>query len=264
MSWFALDDKSHGNPKVVTAGNAAWGLWCRCGAWSADHLTDGHIPAAIARLYGTRTEIAALVDASLWVPDGDGYVMPDYLDFNPGRDRVLEQRRQRSEAKQRAGRAGGIASGEARAKQKRSNREADSQAERQQNEAPIPNPIPSTYSDLDTHLPTECPAEEGTPPSTRSERHNQVAHAYAQMALERTTPKPSNPAAWYAATGRRIAADPELARLADLFPTAPPDAVAAWLHGDKGSQRYYPRLDEIPAEPDTDPCPVVPIRSETA
>lgn len=37
----------------------------------------------------------------------------------------------------------------------------------------------------------------------------------------------------------------KLALWCDLFPTAPADAVAAWLHGDKGSMRYYPRADEL-------------------
>jgi hypothetical protein len=35
-----------------------------------------------------------------------------------------------------------------------------------------------------------------------------------------------------------------------LFPTAPADAIAAWLHGDKGSMRYYPRADELAATED--------------
>ena len=37
----------------------------------------------------------------------------------------------------------------------------------------------------------------------------------------------------------------QLDRWLELFPTAPPDAVAAWLHGDKGSMRYYERADEL-------------------
>jgi hypothetical protein len=35
-----------------------------------------------------------------------------------------------------------------------------------------------------------------------------------------------------------------------LFPTAPADAIAAWLHGDKGSMRYFQRADEIAAAED--------------
>ena len=39
--------------------------------------------------------------------------------------------------------------------------------------------------------------------------------------------------------------NPNLTKWASMFPTAPTDAVAGWLHGDKGSMRYYPRADEI-------------------
>ena len=48
----------------------------------------------------------------------------------------------------------------------------------------------------------------------------------------------------------QAANDEALPRWLDMFPTAPPDAVAAWLHGDKGSMRYYPRADEIAAAQD--------------
>ena len=44
--------------------------------------------------------------------------------------------------------------------------------------------------------------------------------------------------------------NPNLPKWSAMFPTAPTDAVAAWLHGDKGSMRYYPRVDEIAAAED--------------
>ena len=103
MSWFRVDDKSHSNVKVVAAGNAAWGLYVRCGAWSTDQLSDGVIPAAIARLYGTRAEIGALVRAGLWLEQPDGYHMPDFLDYNRSRADVLAERAAAA-ARQRRGR----------------------------------------------------------------------------------------------------------------------------------------------------------------
>ena len=41
MSWFKLDDKSTFHRKVVAAGNAAWGAFCRLGTHSSDQGTDG-------------------------------------------------------------------------------------------------------------------------------------------------------------------------------------------------------------------------------
>ena len=44
---------------------------------------------------------------------------------------------------------------------------------------------------------------------------------------------------------QQVTENHNLPKWCDLFPTAPADAVAAWLHGDKGSMRYYPRRDEL-------------------
>lgn len=94
MPWFKLDENFANHPKVNQAGNAAVGLWVRCGTYSAQYLTDGHVPGNVARNLGKPREIAALLDAGLWVPcdDGDGYVMPDYLDYNPSKEQILAER----------------------------------------------------------------------------------------------------------------------------------------------------------------------------
>lgn len=92
MPWFRIDDKAHSHPKLIKAGNAALGLWLRCGAYAAQHLTDGIVPGVVAELYGTKPQAAKLVKAGLWhehghqcrggCPDpapGD-YVFHDFLD----------------------------------------------------------------------------------------------------------------------------------------------------------------------------------------
>ncbi len=92
MPWFRIDDKAHSHPKLIKAGNAAIGLWLRCGAYAAQHLTDGIVPGVVADLYGTKPQAAKLVKAGLWhehghscrhaCPDpapGD-YVFHDFLD----------------------------------------------------------------------------------------------------------------------------------------------------------------------------------------
>jgi len=92
MPWFRIDDKAHSHPKLIKAGNAAIGLWLRCGAYAAQHLTDGLVPGVVAELYGTKPQATKLVKAGLWhehghdcrhgCPDpapGD-YVFHDFLD----------------------------------------------------------------------------------------------------------------------------------------------------------------------------------------
>lgn len=118
MPWFAVDDSAHTHPKIVKAGNAAIGLWMRCGSYAAQHLTDGIVPGPIATMYGTPPQIAKLTRLGLWhaaghtcqrcpqPADGD-YVMHEYHQHgNPTRQEVLE-RRARAAEKKRKQRAGG-------------------------------------------------------------------------------------------------------------------------------------------------------------
>lgn len=117
MTWVRLDDQFPGHPKVVKAGPpAAWlhvaGL-CYC----ARYLTDGFVSdAALMGMgqYGrSRAQSLAerLVGAGLWEHSDGGYVIHDYLDYQPSRERVEQQRQQ----KRSAGQAGGKASAKARA-----------------------------------------------------------------------------------------------------------------------------------------------------
>lgn len=94
MSWFRLEDSFHSHPKVIAAGNAAVGLYVRCGTYSAQHLTDGFIPDAVARQYGTTREITILAGSTdpLWTTVEGGYLMADYLEFNPSKAQVLADR----------------------------------------------------------------------------------------------------------------------------------------------------------------------------
>ncbi|MFG2328294.1 hypothetical protein ACGFMM_01575 [Streptomyces sp. NPDC048604] len=92
MPWFRIDDKAHTHPKLIKAGNAALGLWLRCGAYAAQHLTDGIVPGVVADLYGTKPQAAKLVKAGLWHEHGHDcgggcpnptpgdYVFHDFLD----------------------------------------------------------------------------------------------------------------------------------------------------------------------------------------
>lgn len=177
MPWFAVDDTFHSHRKRLAAGNTAVGVWTACGSYCGQHLTDGHVPGEVVKLYGRPADASVLVRVRLWhapghdcercpQPEPGTYVFHDYLDYNPSREEVETERRRTHEAKSRAGRAGGIASGVSRrrngqgpadAKQERSRNEADAkqehppddvpasdllEAEGKQNEAPSP-PLPS-------------------------------------------------------------------------------------------------------------------------
>ncbi|MFE9855523.1 hypothetical protein [Streptomyces sp. NPDC005780] len=91
MPWFKVDDKAHSHPKFMRAGNAALGLWLRCGSYAAQHLTEGIVPGVVAQLYGTVPQAKKLVKAGLWHDHGHGcdrcadpldgdYVIHDFLE----------------------------------------------------------------------------------------------------------------------------------------------------------------------------------------
>lgn len=107
MTWFRLDDGSHDHPKVEAAGNAAWGLVCRLGAWSAQKLTDGFVPDSIVQRYGTAGQRQRAIDIGLVIvgtndappdgratpgPYGVGVWLHDFLDRNPTRAAVMADR----------------------------------------------------------------------------------------------------------------------------------------------------------------------------
>ncbi|MFI5985098.1 hypothetical protein ACIBEA_30055 [Streptomyces sp. NPDC051555] len=95
MPWFKIDDSAHSHPKFMRAGNAALGLWLRCGSYSAQHLLEGFIPKSVVKPFGgTPAQVRKLLEAGLWHDAGhdckrcpqptDGYMIHDY--FEGGRN----------------------------------------------------------------------------------------------------------------------------------------------------------------------------------
>lgn len=100
MPWFKIDDSSYFHPKFRRAGNAALGLWVRCGSYSAQQLLEGVVPGEIAKDFGTASQAAKLVKVGLWhsaghdcdrcpQPGPDDYVMHDF--FEGGRNTTKAQ-----------------------------------------------------------------------------------------------------------------------------------------------------------------------------
>lgn len=92
--WFKIDDGFHDHPKVLSLSMAARGLWASAGSYAGRHLTDGKITSREVRLLGgTKTQIAALVDAGLWDDLGGGqYQFHDWEAYQPTRETVERER----------------------------------------------------------------------------------------------------------------------------------------------------------------------------
>lgn len=97
-----MDDDFYDDPAVAQAGTAAVGLYFRCGVYVARKLLDGVVPAGTAVQYGTPEWIKRLTDAGLWETVPGGHYMPHYFAHgNPTKEKVLADRKAKSERQQR-------------------------------------------------------------------------------------------------------------------------------------------------------------------
>lgn len=93
MTWTKLDDGFWSNPKVARAGNEAAGAYARSLSYCGNHETDGTIPPDIAKFIGPPKVWKKLAEVGL-VEDlnGTGYLIPDFLDFNPSHEKLEAKR----------------------------------------------------------------------------------------------------------------------------------------------------------------------------
>jgi hypothetical protein len=125
MPWAKFDDRYPWHRKVRPLSDAAFRLDVSAICWCAENLTDGvilpeHLPL-VSDVKRPAKAAAELVRQQRWhddaagcgvcpdVPAG-GWVIHDYLDYNPTREKVEEDR----EKRRKAGALGGVASGQSR------------------------------------------------------------------------------------------------------------------------------------------------------
>lgn len=118
MTWVRKDDQMPIHRKVAPLSDAAYRLNDEAICWSSRNLTDGRIAAAelsdISKRGRAKTA-AELVARQLWHPadyrcDGeqcpppgpDGWVIHDYWEYQPSRERVLADRRAAAARQKRA------------------------------------------------------------------------------------------------------------------------------------------------------------------
>jgi hypothetical protein len=105
MPWVKLDDSFWANPKVVAAGNEVAGAYVRMLSYCGQQLTDGEIAEEPARFIAKAPVTKKLVGHGFVEASASGFLIPDYLDFNPSREKVEATRKARAEAGKRGGEA---------------------------------------------------------------------------------------------------------------------------------------------------------------
>lgn len=119
MTWFKLAAEGAFHPKVVKAGNEAYGAWCRAGQWSSQYLTDGVVPWDVALRIGPKKLWKKLQEVGLVeAREGEAPVgIHDFHVYNPKASAVLAERERKAKnirdfrERQRQREAGAVANG---------------------------------------------------------------------------------------------------------------------------------------------------------
>lgn len=107
MSWVRLDDQFPIHRKVDSLSDPAFRLHVSAICWCARNLTDGWVPEADLDAAAPRTMkrpgrfVAELVRRGVWSTAADGWTIHDYLDYQPSKARVEEDRKKNAERQRR-------------------------------------------------------------------------------------------------------------------------------------------------------------------
>lgn len=97
MAWAKVDDNLAFHPKVIYAGNEAMGVWVRSLSWAMQQLTDGFVPEAIVIAFNGQAVARALIEHGLWHEVEGGYQFNDWCEYQPTREKVLDDRAKAAE-----------------------------------------------------------------------------------------------------------------------------------------------------------------------
>lgn len=92
MTWVKIDDGFPDHPKIVGLSLRSKWMHIQGLCYAARFLTDGAVPVNVAKGWGNPSE---LLSAGLWVlrDAGHGYLIHDFLAYNPSREQVENDRR---------------------------------------------------------------------------------------------------------------------------------------------------------------------------
>lgn len=96
MPWVRLDDRFPSHRKVALLSDRAFRVYVSALCWSSENLTEGKVLdrelRVIAHVRGMKAAAKELEDAKLWDRVDDGWLIHDFLEYNPDRAKVQADR----------------------------------------------------------------------------------------------------------------------------------------------------------------------------
>ena len=104
MTWLRIEDTFAENEKVSDLSDRSFRLHVTALCYCARNLTDGRVSERAAKVCGAvigasrvYRNVAELVDAGLWIKDEEGYLIKDFLEYNPSAGEVKERKKSNAE-----------------------------------------------------------------------------------------------------------------------------------------------------------------------
>ena len=95
--WVRFDTQLPSHPKILElVDQKKWqaiSVWHFSVEYCGSHGTDGFIPRlALGSIHATPRVAADLVDVRLWVADRKGWLIPDYVEYQPSNEKSSDAR----------------------------------------------------------------------------------------------------------------------------------------------------------------------------
>lgn len=92
MPWVKLDDGFTDHPKIAALSDSAFRTFVTALCYCNKNLTDGFVPALIARQISTPKGLKELCAVGVVEQDGKDFRVHDYTDYQPKRENVIAER----------------------------------------------------------------------------------------------------------------------------------------------------------------------------
>ena len=167
MPWVRLDDRFPSHRKVALLSDRAFRLHVSALCWASENLTEGKILESelrvIAHVRGAKTAAKELEDRQLWDRVAGGWVIHDFLEYNPDRAKVQAER-EANAARQQAWRDRKKAEKEAKAAAEKAVRDAMRNGVTDQASEPSGDTnATATRHEDDTNSKKDTPAKNASP-----------------------------------------------------------------------------------------------------